>query len=222
MSCCRRPAVLSLLAVCLAAWPVLAQTTPPAASTTEPAAPPAAPAPVVPPAAAPGSDVQALTPPPADPTLSDEVDLPARPVGILRGSANWDVAYETLQKSFARLAGDLAKAGIKVTGKPIAIFTETDDTSFRFEALLPIEAAPASRPDGLPADIQFGTTPSGKATRFVHQAPYEEIDGTYEAITAYLDSKDVEVKDAFIEEYVAMGKDDADPSTQVYIYVQPK
>jgi len=214
----RRPAILSLLLVCLATWPVLAQTTPAAPNATEPAPPPAAP-PSPPPAA---GDVQALAPPPADPTLSDEVTLPAKPVGILRGNANWDVAFETLQKSFARLSAELTKAGLKVTGKPIAIFTETDDTSFRFEALLPIEAAPESRPAGLPADIQFGTTPSGKATRFVHQAPYEEIDGTYEAITAYLDSKDIEVKDAFIEEYVAMGKDDADPATQIYIYVQPK
>lgn len=222
MTSCRRPAVLVLLALCMAAGTALAQTTPPAAGTAEPATPPAAPAPAAPPANAPTGETQALTPPPADPTLSDEVDLPAKPVGILRGGANWDVVYDTLQKSFARLSSDLAKAGIKVTGKPIAIFTETDDTSFRFEALLPIDAAPASRPADLPDDIQFGTTPSGKATRFVHQAPYEEIDGTYEAITAYLDSKDIEVKDAFIEEYVAMGKDDADPNTQVYIYVQPK
>jgi effector-binding domain-containing protein len=203
----RRLALAPLLALALLAGPVVAQTTPAPGTETAPALP---------------ADTQPLTPPPADPSQSDEVELPAKPVGILRGSGNWDAAFETLQKAFARLASDLGKAGVKITGRSIAIFTETDDTSFRFEALLPVDAAPASRPAGLPNDIQFGTTPSGKATRFVHQAPYEEIDGTYEAITAYLDAKDLEVKDAFIEEYVAMGKDDSDPNTQVYIYVQPK
>jgi effector-binding domain-containing protein len=214
----RFSAVLALWGVIAWAGAAMAQTTP---ETGQAPAAPAAPA--APPAAtAPASDATTLVPPPADPSQSDEVQIPSRPVAILRGGANWDAAYETLQKTFSRLAGDLGKAGIKVTGKPIAIFTETDDNSFRFEALLPIDAAPASRPAGLPEDVHFGTTPAGKAFRFVHGAPYEEIDGTYEAITAYLDSKDIEAKDAFIEEYVTLGKDESDPATQVYIYVQPK
>ena len=44
--------------------------------------------------------------------------------------------------------------------------------------------------------------PDGKALRFVHKEPYDEIDSTYETITAYLDAKGITVKDAFVEEYV--------------------
>ena len=62
--------------------------------------------------------------------------------------------------------------------------------------MLPVEAAPGSRPAGLPAEVTFGATPGGRAVRFVHRAPYDDINSTYEAISAYLDSKGIEVKEA--------------------------
>ena len=45
----------------------------------------------------------------------------------------------------------------------------------------------------------------------MHKDAYEEIDGTYETITAYLDAKDIVARDAFIEEYVSEMKDATDP-----------
>jgi effector-binding domain-containing protein len=39
--------------------------------------------------------------------------------------------------------------------------------------------------------------------RFVHRGPYDDIDSTYETVTAYLDAKNIEVKDFFVEEYVS-------------------
>ena len=74
----------------------------------------------------------------------------------------------------------------------------------------------------LTPEIKFGKTPEGKAFRFVHKDAYEEIDGTYETITAYLDAKDIVARDAFIEEYVSEMKDATDPDLEVNIYVQPK
>lgn len=218
----RIAAALAALSLVLAMEPLLAQS-----SADPPTSPsPSEPAPPAPPVAAPTAplpdDGLAMVPPPAETDGADEVELPGKPAAILRGSANWDEGYAKMTEAFARLAADLEKAGIKATGKPITIFLDTDDTSFRYEALLPIAAEPTPRPPGLPADIGFGRTPAGKAIRFVHQAPYDDIDGTYEAVTAYLDSKGVEVKDAFIEEYLTLGKDSADPALQLYIYVQPK
>ena len=116
----------------------------------------------------------------------------------------------------------MKKAGIKVTGKPISTFTETDDNGFRFEAQMPIAAAPAERPAGLSPDVTFGQTPSGHFIRFVHRSPYDDIDSTYEAVSAYLDSKGIEVKDSFTEEYVNTGKDAGDPAMELFIYVQPR
>ena len=50
-------------------------------------------------------------------------------------------------------------------------------------------------------DIAVGQSPSGKALKFVHRGSYDAMDTTYEAITNYLDEKQLEAKDLFIEEY---------------------
>ena len=114
------------------------------------------------------------------------------------------------------------RACLAVNGKPVTLFTETDDQGFRYEALLPVESLPAQRPVGMAPEVRLGATPEGRAIRFVHQAPYDDIDTTYEAITAYLDLKGIEVKDTLIEEYANLGKDASDPTLEVHIYVQPR
>src|SRR3712207_7035507 len=43
----------------------------------------------------------------------------------------------------------------------------------------------------LTPEVKFGKTPEGKSFRFVHKDAYDEIDGTYETITAYLDIKEI-------------------------------
>ena len=90
------------------------------------------------------------------------------------------------------------KAGIKATGAPITIYTATDDTSFSFQAAFPIAEAPKDAPKG---DIAIGKSPTGKALKFVHRGSYDSMDTTYEAITNFLDDKQLDAKDLFIEEY---------------------
>ena len=60
--------------------------------------------------------------------------------------------------------------------------------------------APKNPPKG---DIAVGQAPSGKALKFVHRGSYDAMDSTYEAITNYLDDKQLEAKDVFVEEYVS-------------------
>ena len=81
----------------------------------------------------------------------------------------------------------------------MTIYTQTDDTGFQFHAAVPIAEAPKNPPKG---DIAVGQAPSGKALKFVHRGSYDAMDSTYEAITNYLDDKQLEAKDLFIEEYV--------------------
>jgi effector-binding domain-containing protein len=45
-------------------------------------------------------------------------------------------------------------------------------------------------------------SPAGKALKFVHRGSYDAMDSTYEAITNYLDEKQLEAKDLFIEQYM--------------------
>jgi effector-binding domain-containing protein len=48
----------------------------------------------------------------------------------------------------------------------------------------------------------MGQSPSGKMLKFVHRGSYDAMDTTYEAITNYLDTKQLEAQDTFIEEYL--------------------
>jgi len=163
-----------------------------------------------------------LAPPVSEVTLPDSLDLVAKPALIVHGKAQWETGYDEIRGAFTRGRAAAAKAGLTVTGYPLTVFVETNDASFIYDAILPLAAAPASSPTDFPADIKFGLTPAGKAIRFSHLAAYDEIDGAYEQITAYLDAKDIVVKDAFIEEYLVFGETSASPATTINIFVQLK
>jgi effector-binding domain-containing protein len=175
MSCIRMAASIALLV-----WigPALAQTVPP----TQPVQPNAP---------------QALQPGDA---FGEEVTLPERTVIYLQGHSSWDDAYGTLVDAFKSLKEYLDKQGIKSNGPAMTIYTKTDDAGFDFRAAMPVAEAPKDPPKG---DIAVGQAPAGKALKFVHRGTYDSMGATYEAITNYLDDKQLEAKDAFVEEYVS-------------------
>jgi DNA gyrase inhibitor GyrI len=103
------------------------------------------------------------------------------------------------------------------------LFLDTDDNGFRYEAMLPVGQGPAGdRQSSFGNGVRPGLTPAGPSLRFVHVAPYDDIDSTYETITAYLEAKGITVKDAFLEEYVGDLADPADPNLEINVYVQPR
>jgi effector-binding domain-containing protein len=134
----------------------------------------------------------------ADP-FAEEVTLPEKNIIYFNGTGNWDAAFEAIVDAFKTVNAFLAKQGIKPDGAPMTIYTSTDDSSFQFQAAVPVAELPADLPKG---DIAAGKSPSGRAFKFVHRGSYDAMDSTYEAITNYLDDKQLEAKDFFIEEYV--------------------
>ncbi len=176
-------------------------------------APPAANAP----AGAPPPQRKTLVETPGEADDVDPVTLPAKPAAIIAGKAKWEEAVPSLKGAFARIEADLARAGIAAAGRPLAVFVRTDDDGFAYEAMVPVAAIPEPAPataDG----VRFGATPSGKALRFPHKGSYDDIDGTYETLTTYLDAKDIVVQDRFIEEYVTDLSDKTDDRLDVNIY----
>ena len=67
--------------------------------------------------------------------------------------------------------------------------------------------------------MSFGVSPAGTAIKFQHRGAYDDIDSTYDVITAYLDAKGMQVDNPYIEEYLTPLTDAADPNLQVDIYV---
>ncbi|MEA2858955.1 MAG: hypothetical protein QOC72_994 [Methylobacteriaceae bacterium] len=211
-----------LLAVLCAAW--LASVPIGAALAQTPAAPPAPAAPAPPPAAAPSP----AAPAPGAPTANQgsesgidavqTVDVAARPVALMRGSATWDDGFKTITGALAQIQSEMQKAGLTASGHPFTVFVETDDAGFRYEAMVPLDKAPEGKSE-LTKEIQIGSSPSGKAMKFQHRGAYDDIDATYEAITAYLDEKNIEAQNLFVEEYLTDPKAADDQSLEVDIYV---
>ncbi len=187
------------------------------AAPAQPATPPAS---ETPPAAnAPDSNAGSPDKSPPDTSISQTLTLQPHPVIQLNGQATWDEGFKTLNDAFTKLNENLAKANIKPTGNPMAVFTETDDAGFKFTAMVPVDKAPDAKPADLAADVGFGDSPGGKVMKFQHRSAYDDIDSTYEAITAYLDEKGLEAKNMFAEEYLNRTKASDDNSLEVDIYV---
>jgi effector-binding domain-containing protein len=186
----------------------------PAASATPAPAASATPAPPSPPAAAqpPAASVQT-----ADP-FGESITLEPKKVLIVKGTANWDTAFDTLIDSFKVLSALLDKQGIKPSGNPMIVYTSTDDTGFTFLAEIPIEQDPKSLGKGM----SMGKSPDGKALKFVHRGSYDNMDNTYEAITNHLDEKKLEAKDTFIEEYMTDPLKTAEDKLVINVYVPLK
>jgi effector-binding domain-containing protein len=172
------------------------------AAMAQPASPPSPPQPAprerMPPAAPPKLDATTPLPLQQGDAFGQEVVLPERTIIYIKGHTNWDAAFDTLVDAFKSLHDYFDKQGIKANGLAMTIYTQTDDTGFQFEAALPVAEAPKDPPKG---DIAVGQAPSGKALKFVHRGSYDAMDSTYEAITNYLDDKNLDAKDLFVEEY---------------------
>lgn len=188
--------------------PAAAQPATPAPATPAPAAP-ATPAPAPqagspPPVAAPSTTAPAAQAKPADPKVQtadpfgEEMTLTAHMVVAMKGSGDWDSAFETLTETLRTLTTFLDKQGIKPAASAMIVYTATDDNGFSYIAEIPID----QEPKNLPKTITVGKSPEGKVLKFVHRGAYDNMDNTYEAITNHLDDKKLEAKDTFIEEYV--------------------
>ena len=224
---------LSFAAFCMA----LAATAGQIARAQTPAAPPAATAPATPAPAAPAPSAPATPAPPAAPPAAaaptppaapgDEgssvvtMEIKPRPALVLAGSSDWENGFKSLTEALAKVRAAATKAGLAATGHPVAAFIDTDDNGFKFEAMLPVDKAPDGKTD-LGGGVKAGMTPGGKALKFQHRGAYEDIDTTYEAITAYLDEKYLEAQNVFVEEYLnePKGADDSNAEVDIYVLIK--
>ena len=179
---------------------------------------PAAPSGPTKPDASPAASSPAPSAAPKDAAETETIDLAARPAAYIESKAAWDEGFAAINAALATVNTEIAKAGLKSVGRPIAVFTETDDKSFSYRAMVPIESLPAGK-TSLTDTVKLGQTPAGKSMKFEHRGSYEDIDSTYEAITAFLDEKGLEAQNLFYEEYLNDVKTPDDPTLEVDIYV---
>jgi effector-binding domain-containing protein len=155
---------------------------------------------------------------PGDP-FGEELTLTSKTIVFMKGNSTWDTALDTLIDAFKSVYAYLDKQGLKRTGPSMTIYTQADDTGFQFQAAVPIAEAPNDTPKG---DISVGTSPGGRALKFVHRGSYDSMDTTYEAITNHLDEKRIEAQDLFIEEYATDPVTTPEDKFVVTVYVPIK
>lgn len=149
------------------------------------------------------------------------MEIKPRPALVLAGSSDWENGFKSITEALAKVRAAATKAGLAATGHPVAAFIDTDDNGFKFEAMLPVDKAPEGKTD-LGGGVKAGMTPGGKALKFQHRGAYEDIDTTYEAITAYLDEKNLEAQNVFVEEYLnePKGADDSNAEVDIYVLIK--
>jgi len=201
-----------VFAIALASAATAADTQPPPTSAQAPATPSPAPNPPATPSPAPS------------PSASDAsedgqaVELASHPAAYIEAKAKREEVYGAIMDSLAKIRAAVSKAGLKTEGHALAVFLEADDDGFTYRAMVPLETAPDANTQ-LADPVKLGQTPVGKAMKFEHRGEYDDIDSTYDAITAYLDEKGVDAQDVFLEEYLNEPKTSDDPNLQVDIYV---
>ncbi|MBR0719993.1 GyrI-like domain-containing protein [Bradyrhizobium manausense] len=194
-----------------------ASASPAPAATPSPGPSPAASASPTPAASPPAAAAAPAPVQTADP-FGLETTLEAKKVVMVKGTANWDSAFDTLVDAFKALNALLDKQGIKHAGNSMIVYTSTDDTGFTFLAEIPVDQDPQK----LPKDMSIGKSPEGKALKFVHRGSYDNMDNTYEAITNHLDDKKLEAKDTFIEEYLTDPLKTAEDKLVINVFVPLK
>lgn len=145
-----------------------------------------------------------------------EITLSPKTVVSLTGQGRWDTAFETVVEALKNVHAYLEREGIAPAGPAMVIYTSADDTGFQFEAAVPIAKPLPNPPKG---DLSMGSSPEGRAYKFTHRGSYDSMDNTYEAITNFLDQKNLDSKDAFIEEYETDPRNTPDDKLVINIYV---
>lgn len=195
---------VSAMALAIAPSLAWAQTPPPAA----------APAPAAPSTPAPSQPAAGQS---ADP-FGEEITLEGKTFIFKKGTATWDSAYETLVAALKSVYAFLDKQGLKASGPALTVYLTRDDVGFQYQAGVPIAQAPKNAPSG---DIAVGTSPSGRAYKFVYRGSYDGMDTTYEAIGNFFDEKQLDAE-VPVEEYLTDPVKTPDDKLVVNIYVTVK
>lgn len=175
------------------------------ASETPPAPSPAPAVPsdgLVPPPLVDPKNVQTQTPPAApgeaEPFVAQEMTLSPLPVVTKPGNAAWDEGFDKITATMRDVLTELSRLGLERAGDMFVVYTQSDDAGFDYEVQVPFSGVTTGKPMG---DMSLGGSYSGKVLRFVHTGAFADMDNTYEQIANYLDSKNLEADNTYIEQY---------------------
>lgn len=167
-----------------------------------PTTPDAAPAPSAPAPGASPIDPKPVETVPVSPSgrslAPQEITLSPVPVLTLSGHASWEEAYDRLVASLQQADKELKRLGLARSGDAFVVYSSSDDLGFEYEVQLPFSGTTTEKPQG---GMKIGGSFAGKVLKFSHAGSFADMDNTYEQIANYLDEKNVEQNELYIEQY---------------------
>lgn len=145
-----------------------------------------------------------------------ETVLNPLPVLSKSGSASWAEGFDTIVAALKATAAEMDRLGLKRSGEVMIAYTTSDEAGFEFEAQIPFSGDTTERPQN---GITVGASFSGRALKFAYKGSFADMDLTYEAIANYLDARNMEAQDIYIERYVTDPAVTAPDALEVEIYI---
>lgn len=172
--------------------------------------------------------------PEADFAGADIRRLDVEPLRVLSLSgtaeAEPNAAADALAAAFRRITAAMTARGLSLAGQPMAITRGLDAGRYVFEAAIPVEgtAWPASeagddRDSGQEkanGDVVDGLSPGGPAVRIVHTGPYDDIDGAYDQLAAYIAAHGLERGELSWEHYISDPANTPPDRIVTHVYIQ--
>lgn len=186
--------------------------TPAPAAPESPAAPGEAPpagapaAPAVPPAqAAPAETVPPATGAQHPDAIKGEMTvLNPMPVLTRTGTSSWAEGFDNIVLAVDAIMAQMGRLGLRRAGDVMVVYTSSDEAGFEFEAQIPFAGESTERPAD---DVTIGASFSGRVMKFHHSGSFADMDVTYEGVANFLDARNVESQNFYIERYLT------DPAT---------
>lgn len=115
-----------------------------------------------------------------------EVDVPATTAVRYEGSSTMDpeAIKNAMGRAFQALQHGADALGVTFAGPPRAIYHTYEPDRIRWTLAFPIAAAPEGATEA--GDVSVGDMPGGRALRFTHTGPYDDLPGTYGEITSWM------------------------------------
>jgi effector-binding domain-containing protein len=108
------------------------------------------------------------------------VDLSASPVLLVTETTALDAVAKGYLEAYSRIGKFMAKNKLKQNGAPFGIEGAISETSYSFDAGIPVDRGDAKAADG----VRAGQSYAGKALKAVHVGSYETLNQTRDKLLA--------------------------------------
>ncbi|MBN2431615.1 MAG: GyrI-like domain-containing protein [Acidobacteria bacterium] len=108
---------------------------------------------------------------------------------------------QAIAKAYQQVMQFMNERELIQTAPPITINTAMDDSGYVFDAAIPVNQAP-DNPPAEDSPVKIGLSYDGKALKFIHRGPYDELPATYEKIMAYIAAHGFEVAGRSWDQYL--------------------